>query len=101
SRMERRELKARLQMNIKFEEGIFYVGDRDHPDAELTYQRKDAQTSIADHTFVDEKLRGEGVAGKLFNELIAFARKEQLQIIPDCSYVKKETARTAEYDDVL
>src|SRR5699024_5861901 len=99
--MEQKYLKERLQMNIKFEAGIFYVGDRDHPDAELTYQRNDAQTTTADHSVVDEKLRGDEVAGKLFNELVAFARKEQPQVIPDCSYVKKKMERTAEYDHVL
>lgn len=88
-------------MDIQFEEGIFYVGEKSHPDAELTYQRKDTQTIIADHTFVDEKLRGEGVAGKLFNELIAYAREKNLKIIPECSYVKQKMERTSEYDDVL
>lgn len=87
--------------NVQFDEGIFYVGDKEHPDATLTYEKKDANTIIADHTFVDGKLRGEGMAGKLFQALITYAREEKLKIIPECAYVKTKMERTAEYDDVL
>ncbi len=80
----------------------FYIGDdAAHPIAEITYKWLDDQTIIADHTYVSEELRGEGIAGKLFNKLITYAREEQLQIIPECSYVKKKMERTDEFNDVL
>lgn len=87
--------------DIKFTEGKFYIGDINHPDAELTYKPKNDTTIIADHTFVDEKLRGEGIAGQLFQKLIKYARDNHLKIIPECPYIEKKMTRTDEYDDVL
>ena len=45
--------------------------------AELTYKR-DGNVLIADHTFVSEELRGQGVAARLFNEIVSFARENHL-----------------------
>lgn len=86
---------------VKLDNQKFYIGDPNHPDAELTFKEKDAETIIADHTFVDEKLRGQGVADQLFQELIQYARNKNLKIIPECSYIKMKMERTSEYDDVL
>lgn len=80
----------------------FYIGeDEENPIAQITYKAQDETTIIADHTYVSEELRGQGIAGKLFDELIAFAREENKKIIPECSYVKVKMERTTEYDDVL
>jgi predicted GNAT family acetyltransferase len=80
----------------------FFIGDdENHPIGELTFKQKDATTIIADHTFVSEELRGEGLAEKLFNKLIEYARENELKIIPECSYVAMKMKRTSEYDDVL
>ena len=86
---------------VKLDNQKFYIGDPNQPDAELTFKEKDAETIIADHTFVDEKLRGQGVADQLFQELIQYARNKNLKIIPECSYIKMKMERTSEYDDVL
>ncbi|MFW1755147.1 GNAT family N-acetyltransferase [Acinetobacter wanghuae] len=50
-------------------------------------QQRDAQTMIADHTWVDPLLRGEGLARQLLDALVSFAREKHLKIIPQCSYV--------------
>lgn len=80
----------------------FYIGeDESNPIAQITFKDKDADTIIADHTFVSEQLRGQGIAGKLFNELIAYAREENKKIVPLCSYVKTKMERSAEYEDLI
>ena len=39
--------------------------------AEITYAKtSDPNVVVADHTFVDSSLRGQGVAGKLLNALV-------------------------------
>lgn len=89
-------------MEIKRGDKKYYIGEHEtDPIAEITYKEKDAQTIIANRTYVSDELRGQGIAGKLFQELIQFAREEKVKIIPECSYVKAKMERTDEYDDVL
>lgn len=79
----------------------FYIGeDEQQPIAEITFKPKDEHTIIADHTYVSDELRGQGIAGKLFNKLIEYARENELKIIPECSYVKTKMEKSSDYDDV-
>lgn len=80
----------------------FYIGeDENNPIAQITYKDKDANTIIADHTYVSDELRGQGIAGKLFDKLIEFAREENKKIVPLCSYVKVKMERSSEYEDLI
>ena len=56
---------------------------------------------MADHTWVDNSLRGQGVARQLLDALVAFAREKQLKIVPTCSYVDVMFQREAEFADVV
>ena len=56
---------------------------------------------IVDHTFVAESHRGQGLAQKLFKELIDQARKKNIKIMPLCSFAVKEFERNESYADVL
>jgi uncharacterized protein len=56
---------------------------------------------IIDHTFVSDELRGQGVAGKLVEKVVQFARTEGKKILPTCSYAKEKIKKTKEYRDVL
>ena len=69
--------------------------------AEITYQYQDEATIVADHTWVDNSLRGQGVARQLLDTLVAFAREKQLKIVPTCSYVDVMFQREAEFADVV
>ena len=69
--------------------------------AEITYQYQDDHTILADHTWVDLTLRGQGVARQLLDILVAFAREKQLKIVPTCSYVDVMFQREAEFADVV
>lgn len=55
--------------------------------AEISYVWSNEHTIIADHTWVDDSLRGQGMARKLLDQLAEFAREKSLKIIPTCSYV--------------
>ena len=59
-----------------------------------------AHTIVADHTFVDESLRGQGVAKALLDALAAHAAAQSWKIRADCPFVAKWFARSAEYDGV-
>ncbi|MEO4054936.1 GNAT family N-acetyltransferase [Solibacillus sp. CAU 1738] len=53
-----------------------------------------------DHTYVSDKLRGQGVAKKLLNQAADYARKNNLKMNAICSYVVASFEKSNEYDDV-
>jgi len=69
--------------------------------AKLTYQDKGNGIRIADHTFVPDALRGQGIAGKLVAKLVADARETPFKIIPQCSYVEAAFRRHPEWREML
>ncbi len=82
-------------MNIQHEQGekdgVFFLTDDDNQRvAELTYYFVDPNTINANHTYVSEHLRGQGVADKLYGALRAFITERQLTLIPGCSYIAKK-----------
>jgi len=80
----------------------FYVGENEQePIAEITFKPKDENTIIADHTYVSDELRGQGMAGKLLEVLINYAREENKKIVPVCSYVKSKMEKTPEYQELI
>ena len=69
--------------------------------AEITYApTSDPNVVVADHTFVDASLRGQGVAGQLLDTLVAAMQAEGKQIKAQCSYVVAQFERNRQYDAV-
>jgi uncharacterized protein len=56
---------------------------------------------VADHTFVPPAMRGQGVAEKLVDALVADARAQGFRIVPQCSYVEALFRRHPEWADLL
>ncbi|MEN3791939.1 GNAT family N-acetyltransferase [Fulvimarina sp. MAC3] len=55
--------------------------------SELTYMRRDSDTVVFDHTFVPPEERSQGIAAELVKAGVAWARQENLKIVPQCPYV--------------
>ena len=68
---------------------------------ELTYSRMSPSRVIADHTGVDDSLRGTGVGKALIERLVADARSEGFTIVPLCPFVKAQFQRHPEWADVF
>ena len=68
---------------------------------ELTYSRTPQNRVVADHTRVDESLRGTGVAKALVERLVADARNESFKIVPICSYIRAQYERHPEWSDLF
>lgn len=68
--------------------------------AEISYALTDDEhIVIANHTYVSPVLRGQGVAEKLLNHLVAEMDKAGIKIQPQCSYVVGKFEREPdEYD---
>jgi predicted GNAT family acetyltransferase len=81
--------------------GGFYLQRGGTRIAELTYQRiADGQVAI-DHTEVDPSLRGQGIARRLLDAAVAWARQTGTKITPRCSYAAVVFARDKSIGDVL
>lgn len=66
----------------------FYKEDEDGKLlAEVTYKPVDEETIEADSVYVDESLRGGGVAEQLVDYLVEEMQAEGKKIIPVCPYV--------------
>ena len=55
--------------------------------AEITYKTIDENTVDASGTFVDESLRGQGIAEQLVDRLVKEMKEEGKKIKPTCPYV--------------
>lgn len=87
--------------NILYTDKMFYVGDKENPDAYIKYENQGPDTIAVESTYVDEKLRGQGMAAKLTERLIAYSREEGLKVVPVCSYVVKYFEKHQEHQDIL
>lgn len=82
-------------MNIQHQQGekdgMFFLTDGENRRiAELTYYFVDQNTINANHTYVSESLRGQGVADQLYRALRDFIAARRLNLIPGCSYIAKK-----------
>jgi|SRR5271170_6370875 len=68
--------------------------------ARIAYHRAPGLISL-DHTEVPPPIEGQGVAAKLTQAALEFARAQQLRVVPACSYVAAFIAEHAEYQDLV
>ena len=82
--------------------GRFFVKDGNAYLAQMTYSRAGAEKIIISHTEVDDRLKGQGTGKKMLDAIVAWARVQQLQIIPLCPFAKAMMEKNMdEYKDVL
>lgn len=68
--------------------------------AELAYELE-ADRIIFDHTGVPKALEGRGIAGKLAEHGLEYAREHHLGVVPHCPYVASYIKRHPEYQDLV
>jgi len=61
----------------------------------------DGERMILTHTFVPPQLRGRGIAEKLVQPALEWARAEKRLVVPSCSYVAAYIQRHPEYQSLL
>lgn len=69
--------------------------------AEVTFPDIDDQIVDISHTFVDDSLRGQGVAGQLMEAAAGYLRSQNKQATLTCSYAVKWFDQHPEYRDVI
>ena len=80
---------------------FFSVDETGQRIAEISYVWSDEQKIVANHTWVDDSLRGQGVARQLLDALVLFAREKNLKIMATCSYVVVMFKRDRTLADVV
>ena len=90
-------------MNIEHDaDNQEFTASKDGHPAELAYSRPDNDTIDFTHTFVDEALRGQGLADELARAALTYARQEKLKVKTSCTFMQKFVKRhQAEYEDLL
>ena len=82
--------------------GEFYLDDDlGKRIAEISYIWNGEDKIIANHTWVDDSLRGQGVARQLLDVLVAFAREREIKVIPLCPFFKSVFDKDQSIHDVL
>ena len=71
--------------------------------AEITFPAfgEDGNVVNIDHTFVNDLLRGQGVAGTLMEQTVELLRQDGRKAVATCSYAKKWFEKHPEAKDVL
>lgn len=77
--------------------GRFDIGEG----AEMTYSRPSPSIMKINHTLVDQRHRGKGLAHQLYRAMVEFARANQRTVIPVCAFVESMLRQNPDDADVL
>lgn len=76
-------------MDYRFEKERIYANAPDGSlVAEITFPEVEKGVYCIDHTFVDDSLRGQGIAGKLVGMAVEEIGKRAGKVTATCSYAK-------------
>jgi predicted GNAT family acetyltransferase len=81
--------------------GAFFVEREGARLAEMTYTRAGDDLVIIDHTEVNPKLQGLGVARRLLDAAVAWARATKTRVMATCPYALAQFERDPSIRDVL
>ncbi|PTX56765.1 hypothetical protein C8N43_1427 [Litoreibacter ponti] len=70
-------------------------------EAEMTFSILSPRTIIVDHTAVPKELEGQGLGGRLAENLVADARANGFKIVPLCPFVNAWRRRHPDAADVF
>lgn len=90
-------------MNILHEEGLhkFIAKDGNATAGFIDYEETGTDAITVSHTEVDPAYGGQGIGKTILLEVIDYARKNDLKIIPTCSYAQRVFEKNEELQDVL
>ncbi|AAU36964.1 MULTISPECIES: GNAT family N-acetyltransferase [Basfia] len=84
----------KIQHTEDQQQGEFFIlSETGEKVAKLTYFYQSPRVINANHTYVSDSLRGQGIADKLYQALIQLIKEKRLELIPSCSYIAKKWRR--------
>ena len=69
--------------------------------AKVTYVMLSPTSIIFTHTLVPFSLKGQGIASYLAKHVLDYARGNELNVIPQCPFIRSYIERHPEYDDLV
>mgnify|MGYP000932880677 CR=1 FL=1 len=84
-----------IQRSINNNKGSFFIKQNGKQVAELDFTVKD---NILDayHTGVRPELEGQGIASRLFDEMVSYTRENGYKVKPTCPYIQVKFRRDPE-----
>ncbi len=93
-------MEIQFRINDKDQGSFFIENEDDIQIAELDFEVKDGILN-AYHTGVRKELEGQGIAAKLFEKMVVYARENNYKVLPSCSYILAKFKRNEnEYNDL-
>jgi predicted GNAT family acetyltransferase len=90
-----------IAMDFIYETNRIYLKDANgNIVAEVTFPEVDDNVVNINHTFVDDSLRGQGVASQLIEAVAQKLKDENKKAYSTCSYAAKWFEKHPEYDDL-
>lgn len=90
-----------IQNKLVGKKGMFYVEQDGKIVAEMVYTMSSPEKMIVEHTEVDDSLKGKNVGMQLFNQMIEYARTNNIKVVPYCPFTAAMFKKKPEYADVL
>lgn len=91
-----------MELEFMFEEDRVYAQDKTGKLlAEVTFPEKEPGVAEIDHTFVDDSLRGQGIAGNLLDMAVSVIRMHGQKARPTCSYAVSWFEKHPAHKDLL
>lgn len=83
------------------EDRIFSIDEDGQLLAEVTFPARDISRVNIDHVYVDESLRGQGIASKIMLEAYKYLKEKNLKIVAKCPYAINWFKKHEEYQDIV
>jgi predicted GNAT family acetyltransferase len=80
--------------------GAFFIAGEGRRIALQTYRRIDPQHVVIDHTEVDPSLQGRGIARRLLDAAVAWARATGTRVAATCPYARAQFGKDRSIRDV-
>ncbi len=89
-------------MEFKYDKNRIYLENTEGKMiAEVTFPDTAENVVNINHTFVDDSLRGQGIAGKLMEEVAKRLKAENKKAYLTCSYAIKWFEKNKEYKELI
>ncbi len=91
---------AKIEHQQEGKNGTFYIEQQGNRIGESLYSMDGNEINIY-HTEVDGQFQGKHIGDQLIAGAVDYARKNNLKILPTCTFAQAEFRRHKDYDDVL
>lgn len=89
-------------MNFEYETNKIFLKSHDGKViSEITFPKEDDNVVNINYVFVDESMRGQGIADKLMKEAVEQIKKSNKKVIASCPFAKSWFQKNQEYQNLL